>query len=183
MRKKLAYLTTIAAATFMATSAQAAQFINISGSSGAYGDNDVACSEGTIGPCAFTRSFEFITPAGFNLTSVDISSIPLMSNPMTDIDFTSVTLNGINFTTFLTDEFGSQDFRNIVNQSLVAGGNNIINVTGTTGGNASFSGNLSFASVAAVPEPAAWMLMLIGMAGVGYSMRRKDKPTLRVRYT
>lgn len=36
--------------------------------------------------------------------------------------------------------------------------------------------------VAAVPEPAAWMLMLIGMAGVGFSMRRKDKQTLRVRY-
>jgi PEP-CTERM motif len=36
---------------------------------------------------------------------------------------------------------------------------------------------------AAVPEPATWMMMLIGMAGVGFSMRRKDKQTLRVRYT
>lgn len=36
--------------------------------------------------------------------------------------------------------------------------------------------------VGAVPEPAAWMMMLIGMAGVGYSMRRKNKPTLRVRF-
>lgn len=34
-----------------------------------------------------------------------------------------------------------------------------------------------------VPEPATWMFMLVGMAGVGYSMRRKDKLTLRVRYT
>lgn len=38
-------------------------------------------------------------------------------------------------------------------------------------------------SVAAVPEPSTWMLMLIGMAGVGFSMRRKEKQTLRVRYT
>lgn len=37
--------------------------------------------------------------------------------------------------------------------------------------------------VPAVPEPATWMLLLLGMAGVGYSMRRKDKPNLRVRYT
>lgn len=37
-------------------------------------------------------------------------------------------------------------------------------------------------AVAPVPEPATWMLMLIGMAGVGYSMRRKDKQTLRVRF-
>ena len=37
-------------------------------------------------------------------------------------------------------------------------------------------------SVAAVPEPTTWMLMLIGMAGIGFSMRRKEKQTLRVRY-
>ena len=37
-------------------------------------------------------------------------------------------------------------------------------------------------SVAAVPEPTTWMLMLLGMAGIGFSMRRKDKQTLRVRY-
>ena len=34
----------------------------------------------------------------------------------------------------------------------------------------------------AVPEPATWMMMLLGMAGVGFSMRRKEKKTLRVRY-
>ena len=38
-------------------------------------------------------------------------------------------------------------------------------------------------AVAAVPEPSTWMLMLLGMAGVGFTMRRKDKQTLRVRYT
>ena len=37
-------------------------------------------------------------------------------------------------------------------------------------------------AVAAVPEPTTWMLMLLGMAGIGFSMRRKDKQTLRVRY-
>lgn len=36
---------------------------------------------------------------------------------------------------------------------------------------------------AAVPEPATWMFMLVGMAGIGFTMRRKDKQTLRVRYT
>ena len=35
---------------------------------------------------------------------------------------------------------------------------------------------------AAVPEPSTWMLMLLGMAGVGFSMRRKSNQTLRVRY-
>ena len=36
--------------------------------------------------------------------------------------------------------------------------------------------------VGAVPEPATWMFMLLGMAGIGFMMRRKDMQTLRVRY-
>lgn len=36
--------------------------------------------------------------------------------------------------------------------------------------------------VGAVPEPATWMFMLLGMAGIGFMMRRKDKQALRVRY-
>lgn len=35
----------------------------------------------------------------------------------------------------------------------------------------------------AVPEPSTWIFMLLGMTGVGFAMRRKDKQTLRVRYT
>lgn len=38
-------------------------------------------------------------------------------------------------------------------------------------------------AVGAVPEPATWMMMLLGMAGIGFSMRRKDKQTLRVRFS
>lgn len=37
-------------------------------------------------------------------------------------------------------------------------------------------------AMGAVPEPTTWMLMLIGMAGVGFSMRRKEKQTVRVRF-
>ena len=37
--------------------------------------------------------------------------------------------------------------------------------------------------VGAVPEPSTWMFMLLGMTGVGFALRRKDKQTLRVRYT
>ena len=36
--------------------------------------------------------------------------------------------------------------------------------------------------IGAVPEPTTWMLMLMGMAGIGFSMRRKKDTTLRVRY-
>jgi hypothetical protein len=66
-----------------------------------------------------------------------------------------------------------------------------VNFAGTAssidfGGTANQTGfdDITFGSAVAgaVPEPAAWMLMLMGMAGVGYSMRRKDKQTLRVRF-
>lgn len=44
--------------------------------------------------------------------------------------------------------------------------------------------NFSFGDVqGAVPEPATWMMMLLGMAGIGFAMRRKTNTTLRVRYT
>ena len=33
-----------------------------------------------------------------------------------------------------------------------------------------------------VPEPAVWAMMLFGFGGLGYSMRRRPKQTLRVRY-
>lgn len=34
----------------------------------------------------------------------------------------------------------------------------------------------------AVPEPAVWAMMLFGFGGLGYSMRRRPKQTMRVRY-
>ena len=102
------------------------------------------------------------------------------TNPRTNIDFSSVTFYGIAFNTVSTSE---QEFRNLLNRTVVTGGNNVLSVAGTTGGNAAFSGNISFASMAAVPEPTTWMLMLMGMAGIGFPMRRKEKQALRVRYT
>jgi hypothetical protein len=180
MRKKLVSLAAMLTASVFATSAQAAQTLTITGPSGTFGDDQVVCTAAAnTGPCSFTRSFEFVTPAGFNLASITISSIAT-ANSLTNIDFSTVTFNGISFDTLST---GTSEFRNLINQSLVTGGNNVLSVTGTTGGNAAFSGNLSFASMAAVPEPTTWMLMLMGMAGIGFSMRRKEKQTLRVRYT
>lgn len=43
--------------------------------------------------------------------------------------------------------------------------------------------NLKLSTMGAVPEPTTWMLMLLGMTGIGFSMRRKRDTTLRVRFT
>ena len=37
-------------------------------------------------------------------------------------------------------------------------------------------------AVGAVPEPTTWMLMLLGMAGIGFSMRRRRSGDVRVRF-
>lgn len=34
----------------------------------------------------------------------------------------------------------------------------------------------------AVPEPSTWLMMMLGMLGVGFSLRRKKQPALRVRF-
>ena len=51
------------------------------------------------------------------------------------------------------------------------------------GGGISTLGNATSRLVAgAVPEPTTWILMLLGMAGIGYSIRRKANQTVRVAY-
>lgn len=38
-------------------------------------------------------------------------------------------------------------------------------------------------SIQAVPEPATWMMLILGMLGVGFAMRRRtSEPTVRIRY-
>lgn len=167
MRKMGLFAAGLIAATAFASNANAQSFLTITGGSGTFGANNISCGD-AVAPCSFTRALTFTTPTGFNLSSLDISSVA--TSAATDINFTSVLFNGTNFSTVLS---GTQEFRNLLNQSLVTGGLNTISVNGTSGGNASFSGNLSFASVAAVPEPGTWALMLIGFGAVGFSMRRR----------
>jgi hypothetical protein len=167
---KLGYFAAAAiAATAFSTGANAAQSLVITGPSGNFGDDDVTCA--ATAPCTFARTFSFVTPAGFNQASLDISSNFSGTNTTANIDFSSVTFNGTNFNILST---GQQEFRNLLNQTLTTGASNTINVAGTTGGNAAFNGTISFANVAAVPEPGTWALMLLGFGAVGWSMRRRQ---------
>ena len=184
MKKILMAAVAATVAFAAAPSAQAAQFINVTGPSGNFGDDSVTCTGGAAF-CSFTRTFTFVTPTGFNLASSDISSIFTGTNSATNIDFTSVTLNGVSFNTLST---GIQEFRNLLNQTLLAGGVNTLFVSGnvgvpaaTTPADASFSGNLSFANaVTAVPEPATWGMMIVGFGMIGAAARsRKAKTTVK----
>lgn len=126
---------------------------------------------------SFTSEFEFFLSSPGELGST-ISTVRVDS--LTDINFTSVLLNGMEFT--LTPN-GTVEFGFIQNM-LVDGGLQSLIVNGTSGGNGSFAGTISFVPSAAVPEPATWALLMLGFAGIGFSMRR-SKPAVResrVRY-
>ena len=154
MRKLV--LLALATAAF-APAAHAAPFLTITGPSGVFGDDNVSGQ--------FTRSFTFDRP-GFRLASLDISSIA--ADGATDVDFTSVTFNGVEFDIVST---GRQELRNLFDQPLRAGDNTIV-VRGFSGRDGAFSGTLS---LAAIPEPATWAMMIGGFGMVGAAARRRTR--------
>ncbi|MGZ6039322.1 MAG: FxDxF family PEP-CTERM protein [Phenylobacterium sp.] len=128
-----------------------------------------------IGSGAFTNTFTFNMPTG--IAAGTISSI-FTTNLSNNIDFTSVTLDG---NPFDINSSGQVEFRSI-NNVLVTDGPQSLVVSGTSGGNGSYSGTLSFETAGitiggagGVPEPAAWALMIVGFGGVGATLRARRR--------
>ena len=152
----------------VATPAQAVETITISGPSGTYGNDQVTCGVG-ITSCAFTNTFNFLTPTGFNLANATISTSALGTS---NIDFSSVMLNGMAFTLSPTGTF---EFGSLANSPLTPGANNVLSVMGQNNGDGAFSGTLTFGAVSAVPEPATWAMMLLGFGAAGFATRRSRR--------
>jgi hypothetical protein len=120
----------------------------------------------------FTSVFTFTTlSAGFASASVDKTSL-------SNINFTSATLNGqaFSFASLFSAQFGGSG------PVSVGAGSQTITVNGT--GTGSFGGSVAFqpGSVAAVPEPATWAMMIGGFGMVGGAMRsarRKQKVAVK----
>ena len=173
MRKLTSILLGLAATAAFAAPAHAEQTLVISGPSGTYGDDEVVCADQQSPPCEFSRTFTFPTTSGYQSASLDISSI--LQGSDTDINFTSVMFNGVEYNILST---GVSEFRNLLSQPLVVGGDNTITVTGTTSGNGAFTGNIALSVIPGVPEPGTWALMLLGFGAVGTAMRRRRQPGL-----
>ena len=152
---KLLFGAALAVAAVSAVPAQAAEFLTFDGSSGTFGNTKVTTS-------SFTDTFTFTVPSN-GLAGSTISSVKV-SKP-TNIDFTSVTLNGAEFDIGSTGMF---EFRSITTPVLA--GLQTIVVKGVSGKNASYAGTLAFA---AVPEPATWALMIAGFGVVGGALRQR----------
>src|SRR5689334_3136025 len=101
-----------------------------------------------------------------------------------DTDLLQVYVNGVLANLVLTDAdgnictdrtvgtCGANETWSLNNVTLLPGALNTIDVIGLSRGNGSYGGNATF-TPAAVPEPAAWALMLVGFAGIGFQLRRK----------
>lgn len=94
-----------------------------------------------------------------------------------DINFTSVSLDGQEFD--LTRD-GPRD-NGFLEELVVHRGSQQMIVRGTSGGNGSYGGVLSFAAAAltgGVPEPASWALMIVGFGGIGATLRCRRRQAL-----
>ena len=108
-----------------------------------------------------------------------------LSNAADMINF-NTTLTGLTIFGMHVGAGGDRNGQGTFFFSFDAGaGTDVIKVTNRLGANNVALSNAALfkTGVGAVPEPATWMFMLIGMAGVGFSMRRKKDMTLRVRFT
>ena len=64
--------------------------------------------------------------------------------------------------------------------SFIAQGNDVLKFDGSTLGNDATVGLDSI--TVAVPEPATWMMMIAGFGMIGFGLRSRSKPTVRVTY-
>jgi hypothetical protein len=148
---------------------------------GAYAEDvtkDILLSEGP--PGTYSAGFDVLhTVAGVFTDTITFqpsvtgwtngSLVTISTGPVTNIDFTSASINGLTFAFNSTPGGGEYGFTlpGFLTGPLV------LTVMGTAGANASYGGTLN---VSAVPEPETWAMMLGGLGLVGFMARRRKKP-------
>lgn len=149
MVKAIALAATLASLTIATTPASAAILFDI----------DDGGFVQSVSTSPFVYDFQFVLPTA---GSIDAS----LTSSNTKITFTSVTVNGV----ALTKNTGPNNYSLPAAISALAG-LQTFHIAGSTTGKSSFSTSVSFISV--VPEPAAWMLMVVGFGALGATMRRR----------
>jgi hypothetical protein len=170
-----------ALAVAMASSAPAyAQ--TATGQGAAYNNFVPATGTGTFGnngPLAglFTNVFTFnVTSRG--ILASDFSNAASANGGASDIDFSSATLTGNGTTATYTKLIGEPVTLTElwgISPILLSAGTYTLTIAGRSFGNtATFAGNFN---VSAVPEPAAWAMMIGGIGMVGGALRRRKVTT------
>lgn len=141
------------------------------GLSGNYGNPNVSASP-------FVDIYNF-TLASAGVLGLTLQSIGAAAN--SDINFSLVRLNppgGGNNVRLVDRSTGNVEFYSLSDISATAG-DYALRLEGSVAGpapNAAYSGTISFAP-GAVPEPAAWAMMILGMGAIGIAMRRQKRPS------
>ncbi|MFL6785506.1 MAG: FxDxF family PEP-CTERM protein [Sphingomicrobium sp.] len=133
---------------------------------------------GTVAtPVNFSDDFQFtIGPPGGGLIGTGSGSLATSTSVLlsaTDLDLTSILVNGTPITitrTGGTATNGLIETAGTANVPIFSGQLNHIVVNGVSRGFGSYGGNLTFLPV---PEPATWMMMLLGFGAIGLSIRKR----------
>lgn len=134
-------------------------------------DGSISTSFGHSGIVAgmFEHIYQFILPIdGMASASITTSAVSLGS--AVDLDLISVFFNGIQLMG-ATSSLNEVVFANSV--PITAGVVNEIAIKGLARGNGSYGGQSVFAPLSAVPEPAAWAMLVGGLGFAGLSFRRR----------
>ena len=121
---------------------------------------------------AFTDSF---TLNNFDYTTLIDGGFTNFSTKLSNsISFTSATLNGYAFDLYTAPVGGSVTVRGgYLPDEILSNANSLtLVIKGTSGANASYTGNLN---ISAVPEPATYGMLLGGLALMGLVARRRNK--------
>ena len=166
---------TAAAAAALATAAPASaattiNLVPIAGTlTGAFGNANPARSG--------TDLYNFTVPTSGDLYGF-VGSLGLKIT-LTNLDFTSVTLDGISFDKISSGIFELQT----IAQSIGAGSHTLSIGYKNAQLFSSYGGVISFTPIAAgVPEPATWGLMILGFGAVAGAMRYKRRGQARIRF-
>jgi len=117
---------------------------------------------------AFDHTFNFTTTDAKNASSAVIT---ISLDGGWDVDFSSVTLDGINF----SQQTGDPTESWALTAALLGSGAHAIHLVGTVAASpqsdaGSYGGVLNIANI---PEPATWALMITGFGAAGAMLRRK----------
>ena len=182
MKKFLAGATAIAAMVAMSPAAHAAKTYYAPGSpefqiSGNPATGPVSAGIQVSGIAAgdFDDVFSFTVGAN-GLGSGGLLTTASSFHGSTDLDFTSITVNGTSIP-ITTVGGGLAEFASLSGFKIAAGAVNTIEVTGLSRGDGSYGGNATFTPTSSVPELATWGMMILGFGVVGSAMRRQRSST------
>ena len=180
MRKSLIALYSAVALVSLTPAAHAADFYPGDTGFDVSGDitsGPVTANIGNSGIAAgnFTDNFLFTIDQN-GLGSGSVSTSATLFQNVTDLDLTSVFINGVAAAITKSPQ-GLFEVAFANNINIISGVENKLTVNGFSRGAGSYGGQLTFTPVAAVPELGTWGMMILGFAFAGSALRVRRRST------